>query len=131
LSEFSPVGCDMTVAYVSDGNFNPAKGVRGGGVAAPSSQFRRRADGSLEPVGNCAEVVIRPDESMVSYSCGGGGYGPPCERAVERVLRDVSEGWVTRERAEAVYGVVVAPDGTINVARTAERRRAAAGAALV
>ncbi len=131
LSEFSPVGCDMTVAYVSDGNFNPAKGARGGGAAAPSSQFRRRADGSLEPVGNCAEVVIRPDESMVSYSCGGGGYGPPCERAVERVQRDVGEGWVTRERAEAVYGVVIAPDGAIDAARTAERRRAAAGAAPV
>jgi N-methylhydantoinase B len=131
LSEFSPVGCDMTVAYVSDGNFNPAKGARGGGAAAPSSQFRRRADGSLEAVGNCAEVVIRPDESMVSYSCGGGGYGPPRERAVERVQRDVGEGWVTRERAEAVYGVVIAPDGAIDAARTAERRRAAAGAAPV
>jgi N-methylhydantoinase B len=128
LSEFSPVGCDMTVAYVSDGNFNPAKGARGGGVGAPSSQFRRRPDGSLEPVGNCAEVVIRPDESMVSYSCGGGGYGPPCERAVEHVLRDVSEGWVTRERAEAVYGVVVSPDGAVDAAGTAERRRAAVGA---
>jgi len=128
LSEFSPVGCDMTVAYVSDGNFNPAKGARGGGAAAPSSQFRRRADGSLEPLSNCAEVVIRPDESMVSYSCGGGGYGPPCERPVDRVLRDVSEGWVTRERAEAVYGVVVAPDGAVNAARTAERRRGAVGA---
>jgi N-methylhydantoinase B len=128
LSEFSPVGCDMTVAYVSDGNFNPAKGTRGGGLGAPSSQFRRRADGSLEPVGNCAEVVIRPDEAMVSYSCGGGGYGPPHERAVARVVHDVSEGWVTRDRAEQVYGVVVAPDGTVDAARTAELRRAAASA---
>ena len=128
VSEFSPVGCDMTVAYVSDGNFNPAKGARGGGAGAPSSQFRRRADGSLEPVGNCAEVVIRPDEAMVSYSCGGGGYGPPCERSVDRVLQDVSEGWVTRVRAETVYGVVVMPDGTVNAARTAERRRAGPGA---
>ena len=126
LSEFSPVGCDMTVAYVSDGNFNPAKGTRGGGTAAPSSQFRRRADGALEPVGNCAEVVIRPDEAMVSYSCGGGGYGAPHERAVERVVRDVSEGWVTRQRAEAIYGVALAPDGTVDAVRTAELRRVAA-----
>ena len=125
LSEFSPVGCDMTVAYVSDGNFNPAKGTRGGGVGAPSSQFRRLSDGSLEPVGNCAEVVIKPDQAMVSYSCGGGGYGPPHERTVERVVHDVSEGWVTRERAEAVYGVVVAPDGTLDAAGTAELRRKA------
>ena len=121
-AEFSPVGCDMTVAYVSDGNFNPAKGTRGGGVGAPSSQFRRAADGSLEPVGNCAEVVIRPSEAMVSYSCGGGGYGPPHERSVERVAHDVSEGWVSRERAETVYAVAIGENG-IDLERTAKLRR--------
>ena len=36
------VGCEMTVAYVSDGDVNPAKGVRGGAtggsvVAIPES----------------------------------------------------------------------------------------------
>ena len=128
LSEFSPLGCDMTVAYVSDGNFNPAKGTRGGGTGAPSSQFRRRADGSLEPVGNCAEVVIKPNEAMVSYSCGGGGYGPPHERAVERVVHDVSEGWVTPARAEEVYAVAIGADG-LDAARTAELRRRRAAAA--
>ena len=128
LSEFSPLGCDMTVAYVSDGNFNPAKGTRGGGTGAPSSQFRRRADGSLEPVGNCAEVVIKPDEAMVSYSCGGGGYGPPHERAVERVVHDVNEGWVTPARAEEVYAVAIGADG-LDAARTAELRRRRAAAA--
>lgn len=121
-AEFSPVGCDMTVAYVSDGNFNPAAGTRGGHAGAPSSQFRRRADGSLEPVPGCAEVVIRPDEAMVSFSCGGGGYGPPEERDVARVLHDVAEGWVSRERAEAVYAVAVRADHGVDEARTAELR---------
>ncbi|HZP20215.1 MAG TPA: hydantoinase B/oxoprolinase family protein [Bauldia sp.] len=122
-SEFSPIGCEMIVAYVSDGNFNPAKGTRGGGTAAPSSQFRRKAVGTLEPVPNCAEVLIRPDEAMVSYSCGGGGYGPPHERAVERVLHDVREGWVSRERAERVYGVALGSDGAVDAKRTAELRK--------
>lgn len=121
-AEFSPVGCDMTVAYVSDGNFNPAKGTRGGGTGAPSSQFRRTADGRLEPVGNCAEILIRPNEAMVSYSCGGGGYDPPHERSVERVAHDVSEGWVSRERAETVYAVAIGEDG-VDFKRTAELRR--------
>jgi N-methylhydantoinase B/oxoprolinase/acetone carboxylase alpha subunit len=121
-AEFSPVGCDMTVAYVSDGNFNPAAGTRGGHAGAPSSQFRRRADGSLEPVPGCAEVVIRPDEAMVSFSCGGGGYGPPEEREVARVLHDVTEGWVSPERAEAVYAVAVRDDHSLDEVRTAKLR---------
>ena len=76
------VDCDMTVAYVSDGNLNPAKGVRGGHAGAPSSQFRKRRDGALEADRRVArKCVVRPGEAMVSISCGGGGYGPPDERA--------------------------------------------------
>lgn len=106
-SEFSPVGCSMTVAYVSDGNVNPANGTRGGLPGGRSAQYRRRADGTLEPMPACAEVEIAPEESMVSISCGGGGYGPPGERDPERVKHDVREGWVSRERAREVYGVEV------------------------
>ena len=68
-------------------------------------------------------MVIRPDEAMVSFSCGGGGYGPPHERAVEHVAHDVAEGWVSPARAEEVYGVVVGPDGAVDAARTAALRR--------
>src|SRR5262249_51372358 len=122
-SEFSPVGCDMTVAYVSDGNFNPASGTRGGLQGAPSSQFRRCKNGSLEGVPGCAEVLISEGEAMVSFSCGGGGYGPPKERAIERVMHDVHEGWVSRERAERVYGVAISANGEVDAARTAALRR--------
>ena len=121
-AEFSPLGCDMTVAYVSDGNANPAAGTRGGGVGGASSQFRRRADGSLEPVPGCAEVLIRPDEAMVSISCGGGGYGSPTERDPERVAHDVREGWITRNRAETVYQVYLQPDGSVDMDRTTTSR---------
>jgi len=115
----------MIVAYVSDGNFNPARGARGGGTGAPSSQFRKHADGTLEPVPNCAEVLIAADQAMVSYSCGGGGYSPPFEREVERVAHDVSEGWVSRQRAESVYGVSIREDGSVDNDRTTALRRVA------
>ncbi len=122
-SEFSPLGCEMTVAYVSDGGANPAKGVRGGLSGGPSSQFRKRRDGTLEPTPGCAEVRIAPGEAMVSVSCGGGGYGPPSERAPWRVAEDVREGWVSRERARAVYRVALTDDGEIDEAETARLRR--------
>ena len=121
-SEFSPLDCAMTVAYVSDGNANPARGARGGLTGGSSSQFRKRADSSLEPVPGCAEVVIGPDEAMVSISCGGGGYGPPAERDAERVALDVREGWVSRERAESVYRVALTDGLEIDRAATARLR---------
>ncbi|WP_029074997.1 hydantoinase B/oxoprolinase family protein [Kaistia adipata] len=127
-SEFSPLGCDMTVAYVSDGNLNPASGVRGGLAGGPSSQFRKRQDGTLDPMPGCAEVLVAPGEAMVSISCGGGGYGSPLERRPESVMDDVREGWISRARAEAVYGVALTDDLTLDTAKT-ERLRAQARAA--
>ncbi|MCX5520467.1 hydantoinase B/oxoprolinase family protein [Kaistia defluvii] len=114
----------MTVAYVSDGNVNPALGTRGGLAGATSAQYRRLADGTLQPVPACAEVVIGPDETMVSISGGGGGYGHPHERDPARVLHDVKEGWISRDRAASVYGVVLTDDNRIDAERTAEARQA-------
>ena len=128
-SEFSPLGCEMTVAYVSDGNQNPASGTRGGLAGGLSSQFRRRADGSLEPVPGCAEVVIGPGQAMVSISAGGGGYGRPWERDPERVAHDVREGWVSRLRAETIYGVALTDRLDLDKAQTALLREELASTA--
>jgi N-methylhydantoinase B len=38
---------------------------------------------------------------------GGGGYGDPLQRDVQRVLWDVIEGYITPEEAEKKYGVAV------------------------
>ncbi len=122
-SEFAPVDCDMTVAYISDGNVNPALGTRGGLAGGNSAQYRMHPDGSLEPLAACAEVVIAADERMVSISAGGGGYGAPHEREAYRVAHDVREGWVSRERAEAVYGVALHDDLTVDNETTRHLRR--------
>jgi N-methylhydantoinase B len=119
----------MTVAYVSDGNINPANGARGGLQGARSAQYVRRADGRLDPAPAIAEVDIAPDEAMVSISCGGGGYGHPHERDPERVAHDVREGWVSRERAETIYGVALTAAGSVDADRTARLRGGRRGAA--
>ncbi|MCP4379848.1 MAG: hydantoinase B/oxoprolinase family protein [Hyphomicrobiales bacterium] len=124
-SEFSPLDSDMTVAYVSDGNANPAAGTRGGLPGGPSAQFKKHIDGTLEPVPGCAEVVIGPGEAMVSISCGGGGYGPPGERDPARVASDVREGWVSLERAESIYGVALTETFGLDTTRTTLLRGAA------
>ena len=67
---------------------------------------------------------------MVSISCGGGGYGSPLERDPALVLDDVREGWITRTRADTVYGVILTDDGALAEAETSAlraERRAGAG----
>ena len=60
---------------------------------------------------------------------GGGGYGPPLERAPEAVAADVASGRVSPRRANEVYGVVVDPAGRLDLERTEERRVAIRAAA--
>jgi N-methylhydantoinase B len=59
----------------------------------------------------------------VSVSCSGGSYGAPRDRDPDRVARNVSEGWITPERAEAVYGVALTAEGMVDAVLT-ERIRA-------
>ena len=81
----------MTVAYVSDGAFNPAKACAAG-TPAPLPLNTGDSVMARSSTPGCAEVSVQPGEAMVSISCGGGGYGPPEERAPWRVAEDVREG---------------------------------------
>lgn len=120
--EFGPDGCSFEIGYVSDGSSNPARGARGGKEALGASQYRRKIDDNLEPLPACAQVTIHSGERVLATSCGGGGYGSPLERDPERVRKDVAEGWISRDRAEAIYGVVINEGGEIAEAATRARR---------
>ena len=69
-----------------------------------SQQFRRKLDGTLESLPACAMVTVEAGETIVSVSCGGGGYGPAEQREPARVAHDVAERWISAERARTVYG---------------------------
>ena len=122
LVEFGPLGCEIEVGYVSDGCVNVPRGVRGGDSGGGADQRRRRLDGALEALPACAQVRLADGETILSTCCGGGGYGPPAERDIARVQRDVAEGWVSPERARSVYQVVVDAKGVLDAAATATAR---------
>ncbi len=109
---FGPLRGTMTATYALDGHVNPPRGVRGGTNGSPQQVWQLDVSGQridLDPVG---AVDLQPGEAIVAMTSSGGGYGSPLDRDPERVRDDVSEGWVSRERAESVYGVVLAESGT-------------------
>jgi N-methylhydantoinase B len=67
-------------------------------------------------------IRLERDESIVGICCGGGGYGRPVDRDPSLVAHDVAEGYVTRGRAETVYGVVLDVAGAVDAAATEEWR---------
>lgn len=67
---------------------------------------------------------LEAGEVLVNATGGGGGYGNPLERDFDAIVRDVRNGFVTREAAECDYGVVVTEDFEIDARATAELRAA-------
>ena len=70
------------------------------------------------------ERIALPEGSLlVDYVAGGGGFGDPLDRDPQAVQRDYEIGWVSRETAGRIYGVVIEPEGKkIDAAATGQRR---------
>lgn len=122
LVEFGPTRGTMEVAFVSDGTHNPAQGVRGGGRGGAAYQAVRDRDGAVTQTENSVVVSLAPGETIISHCCGGGGYGAPPARPPAAVRHDVTEGWVSVERARQVYHVALTADGEVDEAATARLR---------
>jgi N-methylhydantoinase B len=75
-----------------------------------------------------AKVLVAQLEAGDAFkirSGGGGGYGDPLERPVERVREDVQQGYVSVAAAAQLYGVVVDPVTFMVDEAATERLRAA------
>ena len=56
---------------------------------------------------NATTIAVEPGDMLIYRTAGGGGWKDRLDRPVEAVVRDVSFGLVSREKAKAGYGVVV------------------------
>lgn len=79
---------------------NPARGRAGGAAGAPG---RIRVAGRLEDVPGKGELRVEPGERLIFETPGGGGFGPPGERAPEALARDLRQGLVSPEAAARDY----------------------------
>ena len=109
------------------GKFAPG-GVVGGQPGA-KNRFTYQQDNRIETppmVSKMVGIKIKRGERLLLETPGGGGYGPPRERAPDSVARDVRLGYVSKEAAQTAYGVALRPDGTVDETATAALRRRAA-----
>jgi N-methylhydantoinase B len=94
-------------------------------------------DGGRSGAGNQAFLLTGGEEAAMSrrveydlpaghkvrvLTGGGGGYGDPFERDVERVADDVVDEYVSVEAAARDYGVAVTSDGIVDEQRTKQLR---------
>jgi N-methylhydantoinase B len=108
----------------------PPFGVCGGFPGAHNRFWVLRDGAGVAPSplpGKVTAFPIEPGDVVMMESSGGGGFGDPLERDLAMVAADVAEGYVSRDSAERVYGVVWRGE-RIDASATAERRAALAAA---
>ena len=69
-----------------------------------------------------AGLRLKKGDMLSMEFAGGGGWGDPKQRAVERVREDVERGYVSRDAAREDYGVAFADDLSIDAEATARLR---------
>jgi N-methylhydantoinase B len=97
-------------------------GLFGGNPGTSGYIELERAGGERRAIHKESNVKFLAGDRFHLRSSGGGGYGPPFERELERVRHDVEEGILSRELAREAYGAVVADDGSLDDTATRERR---------
>ena len=105
------------------GRFAPF-GVSGGHSGALNRFVTRTAAGDMEPpmASKLANARIALGERVRLETPGGGGYGDPLTRNVDKVVRDVRLGYVSPAVARDKYGVVVDDKSTLDATATALTR---------
>lgn len=97
-------------------------GTQGGRHGAPMRVILNRGTETEHELGRIDVLPVQAGDVLTVLMPGGGGYGDPYARDPKAVLQDVQAGFITVERAEADYGVVISPENRVDDAATKQRR---------
>ena len=103
---------------------HPAFGVNGGHSGQPGRVLVNPGQPDERDIATMSDGTrLRKGDLLRIITPGGGGWGSPSERPVDLVLDDVLDGFVSRQAAEDIYGVVFRGD-VIDHEETRRRREA-------
>ena len=98
-SNFDRIGCPPWGVYGGKAGFSGRIVIQKKGADQPEIIYK--TDGLALDAGDRVRVETG----------GGGGYGPPAERPLELVVRDIVRGYISEQSAHQDYGVTIRADG--------------------
>ncbi len=116
--EVEPLDGEMTYIMFGEGRRIPAIGAAGAhstDIDTKVGRLERTVGGKHETIRDNVIGTINPGDSVTNMNPGGGGYGDPMKRPVEKVLEDVRNGLVSTRGAREDYGVVIAEGDSMKI----------------
>lgn len=96
------------MSYCCDRGRSVTWGIEGGLPSVPHGVWLNKGTENERYLGaTFSNVPIQSGDAFTRPSAGGGGFGDPLERPIGDVLEDVIDQYVSVERAELDYGVVI------------------------
>ncbi len=96
------------MSYCCDRGRSVTWGIEGGLPSVPHGVWLNKGTEDERYLGaTFSNVPVQSGDAFTRPSAGGGGFGDPLERPVSEVLEDVIDEYVSVERAELDYGVVI------------------------
>jgi N-methylhydantoinase B len=122
--EVEPIDEPMTFVMFGEGRRLPAMGAANAYSTMVDSKVGKvefNRGGEIETTRINVIATINPGETATNKNPGGGGYGDPFQRPVEKVVRDVRNNLVSLEGAREDYGVIIKSIETLEVDEAATR----------
>jgi N-methylhydantoinase B len=114
-----------SISAEGDNHQVTAWGYDGGSEGHRAEMVLARKDGSRSALPSMLPTIqLAEGDRLICIGGTGGGYGDPLQRDPGQVFRDIEDGLITAETAQADYGVVIDAEG-VDLTAT-ERLRAAA-----
>ena len=99
------------IAIHDDRWLTPPWGILGGKPGMRSTKILVHTDGTRTVLpSKCDQIKVEPGDQLIFQTAGGGGWGDPLERDVEKVRVDVVRELVSARKAASDYGVVCDPE---------------------
>jgi N-methylhydantoinase B len=116
-------GASRASMVMDHGRVGP-QGALGGGDGGLNRVSIHKQDQQYIPphLSKDQDIELAPGDLVRVSTPGGGGYGDPLKRDPQKVARDVSRGYYSREQAELLFGVALQADGAPDLAHTAQLR---------
>ena len=115
---------EACVTLSTERSFTDAWGLFGGLPGKHSKCLLVAPDGTVSPLPARMTKIIPANHKIIYSTPGAGGMGNPLKRDPDLVKQDVIEGFITAERARAVYGVVIDPISfEVDLTETAKLRK--------
>jgi len=101
--EYQVLDGEIKLTHRGERHFCAAQGYNGGLEGANAYSAIIRSSGRKEVIPSKIVTSLKENDRLIIETAGGGGYGSPEQRPQERILADVVDGKVSREKANLVY----------------------------